>query len=68
MRRDDRIADFKRTGHNPAYITSLQFDVNEIAFSSDLNHTAEAYDTLIFVTPSPYLKDHLKKAHGRYQE
>ena len=61
MRRDDRIADFKRTGHNPAYITSLQFDVNEIAFSSDLNHTAEAYDTLIFVTPSPYLKDHLKK-------
>ena len=61
MRRDDRIADFKRTGHNPAYITSLQFDVNEIAFSSDLNHTAEAYDTLIFVSPSPYLKDHLKK-------
>ena len=61
MRRDDRIADFKRTGHNPAYITSLQFDVNEIAFSSDLNNTAEAYDTLIFVTPSPYLKDHLKK-------
>lgn len=61
MRRDDRIADFKRTGHNPAYITSLQFDVNEIAFSSDLNHTAEAYDTLIFVTPSPYLKDRLKK-------
>ena len=61
MRRDDRIADSKRTGHNPAYITSLQFDVNEIAFSSDLNHTAEAYDTLIFVTPSPYLKDHLKK-------
>ena len=61
MRRDDRIADFKRTGHNPAYITSLQFDVNEIAFSSDLNHTAEAYDTLIFVTPSPYLKDHPKK-------
>lgn len=61
MRWDDRIADFKRTGHNPAYITSLQFDVNEIAFSSDLNHTAEAYDTLIFVTPSPYLKDHLKK-------
>ena len=61
MRRDDRIADFKRTGHNPAYITSLQFDVNEIAFSSDLNHTAEAYDTLSFVTPSPYLKDHLKK-------
>ena len=61
MRRDDRIADFKRTGHNPAYITSLQFDVNEIAFSSDLNHTAEASDTLIFATPSPYLKDHLKK-------
>ena len=61
MRREDRIAEFRRTGHNPAYITSLQFDVSQIAFSSDLNKTAEKYDTLVFVTPSPYLKDHLKK-------
>ena len=61
MRRDDRIQDFKRLGHNPAYLMSVHFNTDEITFSSDLNKTAEAYDTLIFVTPSPYLKNHLKK-------
>ncbi len=61
MRREDRIADFKRLGHNPAYLTSLLFDVDEIAFSADINAVARKYDTLIFATPSPYLKNHLKK-------
>ncbi len=61
MRRDDRIEDFIRLGHNPAYLTSAHFDVDEIFFSSDLNKIAKTYDTLVFVTPSPYLKNHLKK-------
>ena len=61
MRRDDRIADFKRLGHNPAYLTTALFNVDEIDFSSDINRIVYDYDTLVFVTPSPYLKNHLKK-------
>ena len=61
MRRDDRIADFKRLGHNPAYLQAAHFDVNEIEFSSNLNQIVSDYDTLVLVTPSPYLKSHLQK-------
>jgi glycerol-3-phosphate dehydrogenase (NAD(P)+) len=61
MRRQDRIDDFKRMGHNPAYIPSISFDTTRIRFFNDINEIIEHSDTLIFATPSPYIKDHLAK-------
>ena len=68
MRRDDRIEDFKRLGHNLAYLVGVRFDTNEISFSSDINNIVDKYDTLVFVTPSPYLKNHLKKLKTRIKD
>ena len=61
MRRKDRIADFKRLGRNPVYLSSVKFDINRIYFTSNLNEVIKKSDTLIFVTPSPFIKTHLKK-------
>ena len=61
MRRKDRIEDFKRLGRNPVYLSSVKFDINRINFTSNLNEVIKKSDTLIFVTPSPFIKTHLKK-------
>jgi glycerol-3-phosphate dehydrogenase (NAD(P)+) len=68
MRRDDQIEDFRRMGHNPNYLTSVHFNTDEIHFDSDLNHIVALYDTLVFVVPSPYLKNHLRKLKTRLKD
>lgn len=61
MRRDDRIEDFKRLRHNPTYLSDVEFDIERIEFTSDINYACTKADTLLLATPSPYFKSHMAK-------
>lgn len=61
MHRPDRIDEFIRCGHNPVYLSDVQFDPVRIDFTSDINAACSDADTLLFVVPSPYFKDTVDK-------
>lgn len=57
--RQERIDEFIRYGHNPTYLTDVEFDPLRIDFSADINAVCRDADTLLIVTPSPYLPETL---------
>ena len=61
MRRQEQIDEFIRLGKNPSYLSGVKFDVSRINFTSNINKMVANSDVLIFATPSPFLKHHLKK-------
>lgn len=61
MRRQEQIDEFIRLSKNPSYLTGVKFDTDRINFTNNINHVIATSDILIFATPSPFLKQHLKK-------
>lgn len=61
MRRQEQIDEFLRSSKNPSYLTGVKFDTDRINFTNDINKVVKMSDILVFATPSPFLKQHLKK-------
>ncbi|MDR3062020.1 MAG: NAD(P)H-dependent glycerol-3-phosphate dehydrogenase [Dysgonamonadaceae bacterium] len=61
MRRPEQIEEIRKFGHNPSYLTGVKFDTDNINFYDSINQVVKESDVLIFATPSPFLKQHLKK-------
>jgi glycerol-3-phosphate dehydrogenase (NAD(P)+) len=59
FREQENINQFRKVGHNPNYLTSIDFDSSKIFFSTDINEIVEKSDVLIFVIPSAFLKEAL---------
>lgn len=61
MRSAQAIEHIQINGHNPNYLSSVEFDLNQLNLSNDINETVAAADYLIFVIPSAFLHKELEK-------
>lgn len=47
--------------HNPSYLSSVEFHLEQLKLSNDINKTAAYSDVLIFVIPSAFIHGELEK-------
>lgn len=59
VRNSEVMESLRTEGRNCRYLTDLEFDMNRIKLSDDLNKTVSEADIIILVTPSAYLKCYL---------
>ena len=54
-------------GHNPNYLTSINFNVKSLVLTTDINELVTACDVVVLATPSIYLSDALEKMTCNYE-
>ena len=47
--------------HNPSYLSSVEFHIEQLKISNDINEIADYADVLIFVIPSAFIHGELEK-------
>ena len=60
FRNPEFIRQFRQFRHNPNYLTSVEFNMDNVNLSSDINEVIEKSDILVLAIPSAFLKDVLK--------
>jgi glycerol-3-phosphate dehydrogenase (NAD(P)+) len=61
MRSDSAIRHIIKEGHNPNYLSSVEFEVDQLHLSHNINEIVEASDVLIFAIPSAFLEGELQQ-------
>jgi len=61
MRSETVLEHIKKNHHNPKYISSVEFDVEQLILSNDIDEMVRYADYLIFAIPSAFLKQELEK-------
>lgn len=61
MRNKATIEWMQENGHNPNYLSSVEFDTEQLIFTTDLNQAVSQAQYIIFAIPSAFLNGELKK-------
>lgn len=61
MRNDAAIEYIRSESHNPNYLSSVEFDTDQLFLTSDINQAILFADILVFAIPSAFLSKELEK-------
>jgi len=61
MRNSDAVSYIKKEKHNPNYLTSVEFQTEQLQLTDAINDLINAADVLIFAIPSAFLEEELQK-------
>ncbi len=61
MRSTYALEHLKHQYHNPNYLSSVEFDINQLELTNDINEAVKFADFLIFAIPSAFLSGELEK-------
>lgn len=61
MRNEDAINHIKTYKHNPNYLSAVEFDLNKLRLTSNINEAIAYADYIIFAIPSAFLNTELEK-------
>jgi glycerol-3-phosphate dehydrogenase (NAD(P)+) len=61
MRNEEAVNHIKTFKHNPNYLTGVEFDINKLKLTSDINEAISYADYIIFAIPSAFLSKELEK-------
>ncbi|MDC6365306.1 MULTISPECIES: NAD(P)H-dependent glycerol-3-phosphate dehydrogenase [Flavobacteriaceae] len=68
MRNESAIRHITKEGHNPNYLSSVEFDLEKLTLSHDINEVIDASDVLIFAIPSAFVEQELKNLRVSLKE
>ena len=60
VRKEETAAHIREFGHNPNYISSIEFDTQRIEVSTDIKACFSQADILFFVVPSAFMHEAMK--------
>ncbi|MDC8005306.1 glycerol-3-phosphate dehydrogenase [Aureisphaera galaxeae] len=61
MRNEQALEHLRTQYHNPNYLSSVEFDIDKLKLSNDINELVDYADYLIFVIPSAFVEKELEK-------
>ncbi|MGL4584472.1 MAG: NAD(P)H-dependent glycerol-3-phosphate dehydrogenase [Flavobacterium sp.] len=63
MRNDSALEEIKVNFHNPNYLSSVEFDVDQLRLTNDINKAISYADYVIFAIPSAFLCQEMSRLH-----